>query len=89
MAIAFDFQRAFESVHERLDDISNDQAEARTHLKNLLGNGQPGRMTIVEAEVDDLKRWRDGAKGYLAGAVAVIILLGWLGHFAIDYFLHK
>jgi len=46
-------------------------------------------MTIVEAEVEDLKRWRDGAKGYLAGAVAVIILLGWLGHFAIDYFLHK
>ena len=71
MAIEFDFQRAFESVHERLNDISNDQAEARTHLKNLLGNGQPGLCAQHSDRIARLERWR----AWLTGALAVLGLL--------------
>ena len=83
----FNFQQAFEGIHERLNEISTGQTEAKTHLKGLLGNGQPGRITLIEADVDNLKLDRARLKGYIGGIGAVVVALGWAGHIFIDYFL--
>ncbi len=41
-----------------------------TKVEELTGNGQPGRMTRAEEDIQGLKLWRS----YLAGAIAVILL---------------
>jgi len=94
VANGFDIQRAFERVHERLSVISDAQIEARTHLKNLLGNGQPGRVTLIEADVENLRKdlteeqtARKEIRSYIKGAMAIFLLLGFAGHLVVDYVL--
>lgn len=53
-------------------------ARLETHMENLVGNGQPGRVTNLETEVKDLNK----AKWYLSGSVVgVSTLLGTVIHF--------
>jgi hypothetical protein len=43
-------------------------ARLETHMENLVGNGQPGRVTKIEDDVESLQK----ARWYLAGAVVGI-----------------
>ena len=68
MPESFDFQRAFEGVHHRigelnarLDLLAQRQIEAATSLKSLVGNGQPGRMKLLEDQVHSLEDTRTQA----------------------------
>lgn len=63
-----------EEVIERLTRIE-------TLLETLTGNGQPGRIQLVEADVKELRetRWRWG--GIMIGASTVLSLVGtWMYH---------
>lgn len=61
----FNFQRAFESIHSRLDGIAAEQARTSTHINGLIGNGQPGRITNLETAVQELKDKKSEARGAL------------------------
>lgn len=80
----FDLQSAFIRVHEKLDRLSQDLAHMKAHVEGLIGNGQPGRISVIEADVDDLKTAKAGMKGYLAGLGAALTLLGAALHFMVD-----
>lgn len=47
-------------------------ARLETHVESLVGNGQPGRLTLVENKVSELQHWRWKATGIYTGASAVI-----------------
>lgn len=49
-----------------------------TQLHSLLGNGQPGRISMIERSVDALKQWRWKVVGMASGASAVISVIAWL-----------
>ena len=44
----------------------------------LVGNGQPGRIALLESAVEELKRWRWYIVGVAAGSGAVISVLAWV-----------
>lgn len=77
-----------EKQDAKLDTIKEMVIRHDTHMTGLLGNGQPGRITVMEATIDDLKHDRDKAKGWIAGILFIGTVLGWAGHFAIDLFSH-
>lgn len=89
MAPTFNIQKAFESVHERLNEIQEDTTASKTQLKALLGNGQPGKISLIEGNLKDLNEYKANAKGYLAALAAISTVLAGLLHFAIDLFRHK
>jgi uncharacterized protein with ACT and thioredoxin-like domain len=71
------------SIHLRLsaqDDILREQTKALASIdsnvkylrKDLLGNGQPGRLQIVEENIKDLEAHKNRALGWIAGAGAFI-----------------
>lgn len=80
----FNFQRAFENVHQRLDEIATQTTKTETHLHGLIGNGQPGRIGLIEADIKSLKEGRQWARGYFAAMGAVLTILGILGHYLVD-----
>lgn len=53
-------------------------ARLETNMENLVGNGQPGRVTKLEEEVKDLSKWR-----WIIGGV--IIAISALIHFLFKY----
>ncbi len=53
-------------------------AALETSMKALTGNGQPGRMSVVEEQVKDLQAWRWKMLGICTGASSVISILGYL-----------
>ncbi len=53
--------------------------------RELLGNGQPGRIAVVEERVDSLEQTRDRARGWLAGASAILAAI-WGG---LEYLIHR
>jgi hypothetical protein len=50
-------------------------ARLETNMKDLVGNGQPGRVKILENEVSSLKKARWTFAGIIVGATAVISAL--------------
>lgn len=93
----FDFQKAFERVHDRIgevhqdvsdkiDEVSKELTETRTKLSFLIGNGQPGEIQHMKDDIGELKDFRSSAKGYIAAISAVGAALGMVGHFLIDIF---
>jgi hypothetical protein len=92
----FNLQKAFETVHSKLDIISKEQTDAAihlgqvdVHLAGLLGNGQPGRIKIIEDRVGGLVQQKDWLKGYVAAIGAIVVILGALAHFLVDVLLKK
>lgn len=56
-------------------------ARLETHMESLVGNGQPGRLTLVENEVSEIQRWRWKATGiYIGVSGAVSCLTAYLFH---------
>jgi AICAR transformylase/IMP cyclohydrolase PurH len=64
----------------RTETQSNGQAIARleTSMTTLIGNGQPGRVTLIEVAVDGLQRWRAWSVGVTVGGGAVIGAAAWV-----------
>lgn len=47
-------------------------ARLETSTYSLVGNGQPGRITLLEDKVDDLRRWRWRMVGIATGVAALM-----------------
>jgi hypothetical protein len=47
-------------------------------MKLLIGNGQPGRITLIEEAVNDLQAWRWKMLGICTGASGVVSVVGYL-----------
>ncbi|HEY5055708.1 MAG TPA: hypothetical protein VII58_06080 [Acidobacteriaceae bacterium] len=63
-----------------------DLAILKTQMKDLVGNGQPGRLTRVESRISDHERAVQRLKG-AAGALGAALTFA---HFAIDFlFMHR
>ena len=67
----------------RDDTKANGERLARleTQMYGLMGNGQPGRISLLEQSVDSLSRWRWWVVGAAAGCTAVISVLAWIVEF--------
>lgn len=57
-------------------------AELKTDVKSLVGNGQPGRVTMLEQDVKALIRWRWIVTG---GILAVSAVISAIIHFLFRY----
>ena len=49
-----------------------------TEMHGLVGNGQPGRVALLERSVDKLVQFRWWTVGVAAGASGVISVLAWV-----------
>lgn len=58
--------------------VTESLARLETHMENLVGNGQPGRVTKLEEKVDSLSKWRWIISGALIAGSAII-------HFVFKY----
>ena len=47
-------------------------ASLETSMYSLVGNGQPGRITILEQRLDDLRRWHWRMVGIATGVATVV-----------------
>jgi hypothetical protein len=67
----------------RDDTKANGERLARlvTQMYGLMGNGQPGRISLLEESVDSLKQWRWWIIGAAAGSGAVISVIAWVVEF--------
>ena len=63
----------------RDDTKANGERLARleTQMYSLVGNGQPGRIGLLERAVESLSRWRWWVVGAAAGASGVISVIAW------------
>lgn len=62
-----------------------DLAVLKTQMKDLVGNGQPGRLTRLEGRIGD----HEQAMQRLKGAAAALGGLLTLAHFAIDILIRR
>jgi hypothetical protein len=53
-------------------------ATLETQVKDVVGNGQPGRMTIAEEAIGALQRWRYWVLGGAAGVSGVVSVVAWV-----------
>lgn len=53
-------------------------ASLETQMKSLCGNGQPGRIALLEVSVEDLKEWKWRMVGISAGAGGVVSAILWI-----------
>jgi hypothetical protein len=56
--------------------VISDLTELKTHMKSLVGNGQPGRIALIEQAVERHERYSQRTRGYIAGVLGVLTLLG-------------
>lgn len=80
----FDFQAAFDRLHDRMNELSTQVTEVRTKVVGLVGNGQPGKIQLLEADVSLLKEWKSKQTGIVAAISGVIGFLGFASHFIWD-----
>lgn len=62
-----------------------DLSVLKTQMKDLVGNGQPGRVAHIEARILDHDRAMQRLKGMAAGFAAVLTI----AHAGIDLFLGR
>jgi hypothetical protein len=70
-ALRSDFNTYARDTGERVSSLETD-------MHDLKGNGQPGRVALLEAAVDALKQWRWWWIGAAAGSGGVISVLAWV-----------
>jgi hypothetical protein len=70
-ALRSDFNTYARDTGERVSSLETD-------MHDLKGNGQPGRVALLEAAVDALKQWRWWLIGAAAGGGGVISVLAWV-----------
>jgi|GEM_PF-5432008 len=63
-------------------DFSRDTAgrvsSLETDVRSLVGNGQPGRVALLERAVSKLSQWRWWLVGCAAGSSGVISAIAWV-----------
>ena len=59
-------------VRSDVKQIIITQTEHGVKLKDVLGNGKPGRLTEVEKDVEDINKLKYKAIGYGLGVLAVM-----------------
>ena len=56
-------------------------ASLETSMYSLVGNGQPGRLSLIESSLKSLERWRANVKGRLAIIASfcgvAVTVVGW------------
>jgi hypothetical protein len=50
-------------------------ARVETHVESMVGNTQPGRLTLLENKVSDIQRWRWTTTGIYMGVSGFISAL--------------
>lgn len=67
------------ALRTRFDVHSSETGERlsviETHVGSIVGNVQPGRLTIVENKVSELQHWRWKATGIYIGVSSVVSAL--------------
>lgn len=53
-------------------------ASLESKMKFLIGNGQPGRISIIETSLIRLQAWRWKIMGAAAGVSGLVSALGWV-----------
>ena len=64
-----------ERVESRFDEIAPAIARLETQMTTLVGNGKPGRVTVLEEEVEALKLKKSWLSGYVAFVVSATAIL--------------
>jgi hypothetical protein len=57
----------------------------QTHLAALVGNGQPGKVTLMENRISILEKFKERTLGYVGAITAIGTTLGELAHFFLKY----
>lgn len=64
------------ALRTRIDAHSADTAERlsvlETHMDNLVGNHQPGRLTLLENKVTAIQQWRHYTTGIYIGVSGLV-----------------
>lgn len=66
-----DFNTFARASGERLSRLERDNY-------TLLGNGQPGRITLLERAVERLQQWRWKLVGIASGVSAAVSVIAWV-----------
>jgi hypothetical protein len=70
-ALRSDFNTYARDTGERVSSLE-------TEMRSIVGNGQPGKLALLETAVDALKQWRWWLIGAAAGGGGVISALAWV-----------
>lgn len=70
-ALRSDFNLYARETGERVSSLETD-------VHGLVGNGQPGRVALLERAVERLIQWRWWVVGAAAGGSGVISILAWI-----------
>jgi hypothetical protein len=70
-ALRSDFNSYARDTGERVSVLETD-------MHTLVGNGNPGRVSLLEAAVSKLSQWRWWLVGVAAGSSGVVSILAWL-----------
>jgi hypothetical protein len=57
-----------------------------THIEALVGNGQPGKIKLIEDAIDSLVNWRNVIVG---GGIVIAAIIAWLFYVAVPLLAHK
>lgn len=64
------------ALRTRIDAHSADTAERlatlETHMDNLVGNHQPGRLTVLENKVTAIQQWKHYTTGIYVGISGLV-----------------
>lgn len=85
----FNIEDAFARVNDKLDRLGEMSTTTRTQMTGLVGNGQPGRIGVIEEDVDQLKEYKNTVKGWILGVGGIIVALGGLIHYLVDLMLMR
>ena len=84
----FDFETAFDRLREQIREVNERAIRTETKLSALVGNGQPGKIQAIEAELAENKIWR-ARLGGIVFALTVLVSAGAEGiHLLFEYLKH-
>jgi hypothetical protein len=75
---------ALNHIASRVDEIRDLATKNATQMTTLIGNGQKGRIRILEENVEALNSHKDKATGYIAALIGVATILSVVGHWLVD-----
>jgi hypothetical protein len=84
--------QAIDLLKEVRDDVKQlivGQAIHKEQIKEVLGNGKPGRLTITEQKVEDLDKLKYKAIGYGLGVLAAMEVMHALFSAGLGTIIHK
>jgi hypothetical protein len=67
-----------EDFHSFARETAERVSSLETEMHSLIGNGQPGRIALLERAVSKLSQWRWWVIGAAAGGSGVISVIAWM-----------